>query len=430
MFSRMDIAQRSKRDPVTRALESLGLSTDREPNAAEWRTFVTLLQNEVGRSHAERFENLFIASPIPTLEQDYSYVIERFDQLRIAGVTDIREHLEGDWEALREMVSLIKNVAANPAAIEMIGMSPEEVDGFVDPVIVNDESVHGWLDQLETVWHGSTYSEFDFIGSTVQGDRFDVHRRMSVPEGPMGPDYTRVVVTIENTTEKRNEQRRLEQMLSAKNEFLASVSHEIRTPLTGVLGFTELLIAAGESMTPDERSEMLEAIAHQSREVSNIVEDLLISTRTESGDLAVTHEPVDLVEQVRMVIRDGGPHTKGVQIPARDTAIIATGDPGRVRQIIRNLLTNTERYGGPNVEVAFGTNHDRAWVSVTDDGDGLPDERSPETFAHMAAPDAATVSGATGLGLSICRRLAKLMDGDLSYSRHDGLSTFTLSLPR
>jgi signal transduction histidine kinase len=364
------------------------------------------------------------------VEQDYSYVIEHFDQLRIDGVTELREHIGGNWDTLRDIVALIKNVAANPAAIEVIGMTPEEVAGFINPVIVNDESVLGWLDQLENVWHGRTYSEFDFLGSTPGGDCFDIHRRMAVPDGPVGPDYRRVVVTIENTTEKRNEQRRLEQLVSEKNEFLASVSHEIRTPLTGVLGFTELLIAEGESMSAEERAEMLEAIAHQSREVSNIVEDLLISTRTESGDLSVTHERVDLAEQVRMVIRAGGPHTRGVSVGAPDTPIVATGDPGRVRQVVRNLLTNTERYGGPDVRIAFGADDETTWVSVTDDGDGLSDDRMLEMFSSAKTSETATVSGATGLGLSICRRLATLMGGNLSYSRHEELSTFTLSLPR
>lgn len=429
MFSRMDIAQETNTDPLARALDRVGLSRDRPPDAQEWRSLLDVLATEVGVSNAKRFENLFIASPIPTIEQDYSYVIEHFDQLRVDGVTDLREHIDGDWDALREIVALIKNVAANPAAIEMIGMTLEEVEGFVDPAIVNDESVLSWLDQLENVWHGKTYSEFEFLGSTLLGDVFDVHRRMAVPEGPMGPDFRRVVVTVEDTTEKRNEQRRLEQLLSERNEFLASVSHEIRTPLTGVLGFTELLIDSGESMSADERAEMLEAIAHQSREVSNIVEDLLISTRTASGDLSVTEERVDLVEQVMMVIKDGGPHTKGVSVASADVPIVATADPGRIRQVVRNLLTNTERYGGPHVEVTFGSSDASSWVSVTDDGDGLSRERT-EIFSSARTSETATVSGATGLGLSICRRLAVLMGGDLIYARDDDTSTFTLTLPR
>lgn len=430
MFSRMDIAQEPNTDPVARALDRLGLVRDQPPAAREWRALLDQLTTEVGVSNAQRFENLFIASPIPTMEQDYSFVIEHFDQLRVDGVTDLREHIGGDWDKLREIVALIKNVAANPAAIEMIGMTPEEVDGFVDPVIVNDESVLGWLDQLENVWHGKTYSEFEFLGSTPQGDVFDAHRRMAVPDGPLGPDYRRVVVTIEDTTEKRNEQRKLEQLLAGKNEFLASVSHEIRTPLTGVLGFTELLISSGESMSADERAEMLEAIAHQSREVSNIVEDLLISTRTESGDLSVTEERVDLVEQVMIVIKDGGPHTKGVSVGSPDEPIVVTGDPGRIRQVVRNLLTNTERYGGPSVEVTFGSSDQTSWVSVTDDGEGLPPERASQIFSSARTSAPATVSGATGLGLSICRRLAVLMGGDLTYERRDRTSTFTLTLPR
>ena len=73
MFSRMDIAHKAKSDPVTRALERLNLSTNRPPDAAGWQAFVGLLHDDVELSHGQRFENLFIASPVPTVVEELKH---------------------------------------------------------------------------------------------------------------------------------------------------------------------------------------------------------------------------------------------------------------------------------------------------------------------------------------------------------------------
>ena len=414
---------------IDRALTMLGLTIGQPPTRDQWGEFLSLMAYEYHHSDAARFETLFAASPIPTLEQDYTEVVARFATLRDAGITDIRSHIDENGALLRELVGNIRNVAVNPAAIAIIGLTEEHVEGFIDPVIVNDESLGSWIDQLETVWQGRTFSEFEYLGRTLHGAPFDARRTMAVPVGPLGPDYRRVVVTIEDATRERDEQRRLQHLVEDKNEFLAAVSHEIRTPLTGVLGFIEILMDNERSMTGTERSDILASIARQAQDVSNIVEDLLMATRSESGELVVTREPVDLAEEVATVLRNGGSHTEGVEVDIDATSTVTTGDPGRVRQIIRNLLTNAERYGGPNVRIEVRQLAELIAVTVSDDGDGVAPERLDTLFTSSGAVSAATVSGSAGLGLSICRNLAELMGGTLDYRRRDGRTRFTLSLP-
>ena len=417
-------------DAIDRALTMLGLSIGRAPTRDQWGEFLSLIAYEYHHSDTARFETLFAASPIPTLEQDYSEVVARFSALRAAGVSDIRAHIDENDTLLRDLVGSIRNVAVNPAAIAIIGLTEEHVEGYIDPVIVNDESVGSWIDQLETVWHGRTSSEFEYTGRTLHGAPFDARRTMAVPVGPLGPDYRRVVVTIEDATRERNEQRRLAHLVEEKNEFLAAVSHEIRTPLTGVLGFTEILMDNGRDMSVSERSEILASIARQAQDVSDIVEDLLTSTRSESGDLAVTREPVDLAAEVATVLHNGGSHTQGVEIGIDATSTVTTGDPGRVRQIIRNLLTNAERYGGPDVRIDVRELPDAIVVSVSDDGCGVAPDRIATLFSSARSMSAATVSGSAGLGLSICQKLAELMGGSLGYERRDERTYFTLALPK
>ena len=105
-------------------------------------------------------------------------------------------------------------------------------------------------------------------------------------------------------------------------------------------------------------------------------------------------------------------------------------DPTRLRQIIRNLLTNAERYGGPHVELraeAVGAN---VTVTVCDDGPGIPPTEREAVFEEWQGSDIGTQHPQSiGLGLTISRRLARAMDGDLTYSYVDGESRFTLTLP-
>ena len=107
-----------------------------------------------------------------------------------------------------------------------------------------------------------------------------------------------------------------------------------------------------------------------------------------------------------------------------------TADPARLRQILRNLATNARRYGGPNVEVRVVAGADVTTVEVRDDGDGIsPEDREhifePYRTAHASIGQPASV----GLGLTVSRQLARLMDGDLEYERDGTWSVFRLTLP-
>jgi signal transduction histidine kinase len=143
----------------------------------------------------------------------------------------------------------------------------------------------------------------------------------------------------------------------------------------------------------------------------------------------VTRERVDLAAEVATVLDNGGSHTQGVEVGVEAASTIATADPGRVRQIIRNLLTNAERYGGSDVRIEVRERADAIVVSVSDDGQGVAADRVATLFSARSM-SAATVSGSAGLGLSICRRLAELMGGILDYERLNGRTHFSLALPR
>jgi signal transduction histidine kinase len=229
--------------------------------------------------------------------------------------------------------------------------------------------------------------------------------------------------------ERRQSRERLEALVRSKDEFIASVSHELRTPLTSVLGFAGVLLDAYEDMPDGERRDLMALIRHEAQEVAWIVDDLLVFARADIGTLAATAVDLSLHEQVTAVL-SGQPDAHAARVALEGDDVRATADPGRVRQIVRNLVTNALKYGGPGVTVEVDAVDESAVVRVTDDGNGIPENEWESIFEpYYRAHDPGGQPGSVGLGLAVSRKLAMLMGGDLTYTHADGRSIFQLLLP-
>jgi signal transduction histidine kinase len=264
---------------------------------------------------------------------------------------------------------------------------------------------------------------------------------------PMSSDVTIVLVAVAGLfvstlvatgyfqyRRKNQTQQELDQLRAltrSKDQFLASVSHELRTPLTGVLGFAELLRDVPEELSEDERRSMISSVAEEASDLAAIIDDLLVAARSELDLLAITRVPVSLRAQVAQVLETTDARLRSRVEMVGDPRQTAIGDPGRVRQIIRNLVTNAVRYGGDSLEIRFGVGDGMVRIEVADDGPGLEREDWDRIFEpyYRAHQGADTQPAAIGIGLSVARHLARLMDGDLTYRRESGWSVFRLSLP-
>jgi signal transduction histidine kinase len=236
----------------------------------------------------------------------------------------------------------------------------------------------------------------------------------------------------DRTAELRAANTRLEDLMHSKDRFVATVSHEVRNPLTVVLGFADALRDGLRQSGDLESAELAELIGDQGREMNNIIEDLLVAARTEVGSLTIVPDEVDLAHEVRTVVR-GCVCVKDVRDAIALDLDVATvwADASRVRQIIRNLLTNAIRYGGDSIKVVVRSSEAESTVCVCDDGPGIPPDQRETVFeAYQQGRTDTPVSGSVGLGLSVSRQLAQMMGGDLSYGYEDGISTFALTLPR
>lgn len=217
----------------------------------------------------------------------------------------------------------------------------------------------------------------------------------------------------------------------SKDRLLASVSHEIRTPLTAIVGLSEEIVSSRSSLGPDELDELHGIIAVQSRELAELVEDLLIASRADFGNLSIRPEVIDLRDQVERVIeglRESMPATKSIRFSGETMS--AWADPLRVRQIIRNLVTNAIKYGGDQIVVAVRPDDDAATVVVADNGAGVAEREANLIFERYYRSDQSpTQPGSVGIGLAVSRQLAEMMDGSLTYVSGGQQHRFELGLP-
>jgi signal transduction histidine kinase len=234
----------------------------------------------------------------------------------------------------------------------------------------------------------------------------------------------------ERTQELSEKNAQLRRLMDDKETFLAGVSHELRSPLTAMIGFIDLVTLSGDALASEERSEMLETISFQASDVLNLIEDLLASARAEAGTLKMASVRVDLAAQARQVIEATNPSSRTTVTFAGGSGA-ALGDPARVRQIVRNLVSNAIRYGGNTIEVTTHTTGNVAVLEVRDDGEGVAEDEREKIFeAYGQAEGSRRISESVGLGLNVSRNLARLMGGDLDYGYNDGWSVFSLRLLR
>lgn len=222
----------------------------------------------------------------------------------------------------------------------------------------------------------------------------------------------------------------LERLLLAKDQFLASASHELRTPLTAIVGYGEILLEESEIMPAEERTQFLKTVVGQGADLVNIVNDLLVAAKADIGTLHVTQVPVNLQAQTAQVL-EAFEHDQVDHIGLAGDSVRAAGDPDRVRQIIRNLISNALRYGGDTIHIEVSEDETTAKVFVADNGKAIPEEDRERIFQpYQRAHNAPGLAGSLGLGLAISRQLAHLMGGDLTYRHQNGQSIFELSLPK
>jgi len=319
----------------------------------------------------------------------------------------------------------------NRAYCELVGYSEEELLALDFQAITHPEDLDADLRHVQELIAGLRPSyQMEKRYLRKDGAVVSVLLHVSLISDPEGAPLHFVSQVLDITERKRMEaalrqaKEAAEEANRAKSEFLANMSHEIRTPMNGVLGMTEL--ALGTALDPEQREYV--GLAHESaRALLRVIDDILDFSKIEAGKLAFEQVDFDLLELMSSAtsLFALAARAKGVALYSRvetDVPRWLAGDPGRLRQVLANLIGNAVKFTaageiGVQVERAPSSRPGevRLRFAVRDTGIGIGAAEQALIFGafEQADPSMRRRFGGTGLGLTISERLARMMGGRL-----------------
>ncbi|MHB8419194.1 MAG: PAS domain-containing sensor histidine kinase [Myxococcales bacterium] len=238
----------------------------------------------------------------------------------------------------------------------------------------------------------------------------------------------------------RRQHIQLQQASAAKSQFLANMSHELRTPLNAILGYTGMLLQGVYGEVPQAQRKGLHRVDSNSHHLLAIINNVLDISRIEAGRMPLELSELselslgDLVSEVMAEVEPIISRS-GLEVGARGAEGLPPvfSDRQKLKQIVLNLLTNAIKFTREgSVLVTLGSEGERVTVAVADTGIGIDPADHEKIFEDFRQVDSSTTReyGGAGLGLSICRHLAKILGGEIRIESERGKgATFTLSIP-
>lgn len=317
-------------------------------------------------------------------------------------------------------------IYVNANAVAALGIRPEQMRRSRLLDLITDEAreaLAGVDVPLEGTWRG------EIILQGVDGAEVPALATITRIRDADGVPIGLGAIAVDITERKRTEEK-LAALLASKDEFVTSVSHELRTPLTVIVGMAQELRSSFDEFSGEVARDLIGVIADQASDLANIVQDLLVIGRSDGGGaLVINRESIAIDEELKACLKLYLPTDREIEVNL-DSSQPVVADALRLRQVLRNLLTNAVRYGGPNLRAIVKQNSLFTTFSLWDDGTGVPPEDVNEIFQpYVRSRSGPALPGSMGLGLAVARKLSQLMGGDLVYERRGEWSVFEMTLP-
>jgi PAS domain S-box-containing protein len=358
--------------------------------------------------------------------EDYSEILEQAVQDRTAELERAKDQAQSILNHSPDPILLLGTDGAvragNMAFRRLFGYELDDLYGRWLREFIVPEQHETLLRVLDATWEKLEPARLEVTAIDKKGGSFDTH--LSLSPISRGGAISGVVCSFHDISALKEVQR-------MKDEFVSTATHELRTPLTSVKGFSELLLT--RELNAERQTRYIHLIHDQATHLAFVIDDMLdLSKLTAGKGLDIEPEPVDLGPLVREVLdtfRDVSPaHTFHVR--GCESLPTVPGDPFRLNQVLRNLVSNAVKYsptGGP-VTVACRVLDEHLLVSVSDAGIGITDEQQSHLFEEFYRADHA-IKG-TGLGLRISQLIVLGHGGWMwAESEYGAGSTFYFVLP-
>ncbi len=388
---------------------------------------------EIGAGNLKQKININSRDEIGELAREFNRMTTRLREYEETNINRLKAEKNKSEAIVRSISNPIivtdkdnKIVLINPEAENVFTIKEDNILGHHFLEVINNEKIFQEIDN--TLKEENSDEEADKVICLNTGNLEKDYRLKVRPVYNRNTEVELVVTLLEDIT-------KLKEIDRMKTEFVSTVSHEFRTPLTSIKMSVELLLEENVGSLSEEQRELLLATSEDCERLVSLIDDLLDLSKIESGQIELDFQPSEVEKIVTSALKPIIPQAKEKDIELKtdleDDLPPVTADFTKINWVITNLLGNALRHteAGGSITVSSRRRGSRAYISVSDTGEGIPTEYRDKIFDKFVSIRGEDETSGTGLGLAISKEIVEAHGGKIRVESSEGEgSTFTFTL--